>query len=185
MRFQNDGGPLIAFDAGFADQWHGNTSDDYSNPIPPGSDYERACNARGPADLLQLADGVGVVIGTRDGITTAWWLPLKSGGLYLVGCVFGERARDRDLEGILAQDSSENWQPLGTVDVKSGRLLLLHAASEGATVTIDPAAPHACIEDAVSASLKPGRYEVSCRVVSLEGRGLYTVVKWQPAVRAA
>jgi len=63
MRFQNDGGPLIAFDAGFADQWHGNTSDDYSNPIPPGSDYERACNARGPADLLQLADGVGVVIG--------------------------------------------------------------------------------------------------------------------------
>jgi hypothetical protein len=185
MRFANDGGPLIAFDAGLADRWHGNTSDDYSDPIPPGSDYERACSARAPADLVQIADGVGVVIGAQDGISTAWWHPLKSGGLCLVGCVFGERAGDRELETILDQDSPENWQSLGTVNVQSGRLLLLHAASEGTTVAIDPAAPHACIEDAVSASLNRGRYDVCCRVVNLEGRALYNVVKWQPIARAA
>ena len=183
LRFANDGGPLIALDAHVANHWHGNHSDDYSDPIPPGSDYERACSARAPADLLQIAHGAAVIIGAQEGIATAWWQPLKVGGLCLVGCVYGDQASDGELSNVLAESASGSWQHLGTMTGYSGQLLLLHAASEGTTVTIDPSAPHACIEDAVSASLDRGRYEVSCRVVSL-GHGLYTLVQWQPIARA-
>ncbi len=156
LRFANDGGPLIACDARLADQWHGNRSDDQTDPIPPGSDYERACNAQGPADLLKIADGAGVVIGAHEGIS--------------------EILNHESLAG--------DWQPLGTLNVQSGRLLLLHAASEGRTVKVDPVAEYACIEDAVSGSVIRGICAVSCRVLSCGG-GLYNLVQWQPSARAA
>jgi len=185
LRFANDGGPLIAFDARLADQWYGNRSDDQTDPIPPGSDYERACIARGPADLLKIADGAGVVIGAHEGISTAWWQSLRSGGLCLVGCVYGDQASDAQLNEILNDESvAGDWQRLGTLNLQSGRLLLLHAASEGRTVNVDPVAEYACIEDAVSGSLIRGICEVSCRVLSCQG-GLYNLVQWQPRARAA
>jgi len=77
-----------------------------------------------------------------------------------------------------------DWQRLGTLNVQSGRLLLLHAASEGRTVNVDPVAEYACIEDAISGSPIRGICEVSCRVLSCEG-GLYSLVQWQPSARAA
>src|SRR5258705_4181915 len=180
LRFANDGGPLIAFDARLADQWFGNRSDDQTDPIPPGSDYERACSAQGPAAVLKIADGAGVVIGAQEGISTAWWRSVRSGDLCLVGCVYGDQTSDAHLDEILNHESlAGDWQRLGTLSLQSGRLLLLHAASEGRTVNVDPVAEYACIEDAVSGSLVLGIYEVSCRVLSCEG-GLYNVVKWHP-----
>ncbi len=185
LRFANDGGPLIALDAALAAQWTGNRSPDYRDPIPPGSDYERACNAGFPADLLKIGDSTGVVIGAQEGISTAWWYPLAGDVLCLVGSVFGDQASDAQLTRMLGDDRSGDWQHLGAFTVQSGQVLLMHAASEGALVTIDPATSHAAIEDAVSASLPMGTYRLACREVSLEGRGLYTVVHWRPSARAA
>src|SRR5204863_8174537 len=68
LKFANDGGPLIALDAALAAGWNGNRSDDYRDPIPPGSDYERACNAGYPAELLTVGAGSGVVIRAREGL---------------------------------------------------------------------------------------------------------------------
>lgn len=180
-RFQNDGGPLLACDATVARQWRGNRGDDERDPIPPGSDYERACNAQTPAELLTIGGATGLVFGAHGG--TAWWLRTPSGITCLIGAVFGAPASEASLVDLVdrsAASTDESWRVLGTMEVPSGTLLLLHAASEGATVTVDPPAGDAFIEDALSAQLWAGRYEVSYREVSPEG-GRYHVVRWRPA----
>jgi hypothetical protein len=181
LKFANDGGPLLAIDGQLAPFWHGNVSGNDPDPIPSGSDYERACHAAHPAQIIPVGPGCGVVIGAQEGVSAAWWDNLSSAVLVLVGAVFGDDWSDDILRTQLEGSLSVGWQRLERMKVTSGRLLLFHAASEGAHVTVDPARPFALIEDAISATLPAGPYVVEAREVAIEDRALYNVVRWSPA----
>jgi hypothetical protein len=176
-RFANDGGPLIALDREDAPSWGGNTGADREHPIPSGSDYERACQSHYPVGLVSVGTGLGVVIGAKEGIAEAWWAESLGGSeIFLVGCVFGDEETDRELTRYL--HSAGDWSRVGIGALKSGHLLLFHAASVGSELAIQLEREYAKIGDALPATIVPGHYSLLAREVALGDRALYNVARW-------
>jgi hypothetical protein len=169
--FANDGGPLIALDAGDAALWKGG--------LEPGanSDYGRACDADYPASLIPTTTSSAVVIGAKEGIGAAWWLPSTDVHLFLIGCVFADHGVDEALLRLLYEETTP-WTPLGKVAVRSGKVLLFHAACRLSDVEIDPDRNVAHIGHALAASVEPGQYALAACEVSLPDKALFNVVRW-------
>jgi hypothetical protein len=176
--FANDGGPLIALDATALQHWCG-VGNDFTQDIPPGSDYARACAAGYPAAVLPVADTYGVVVGAQEGFSDArWWEPPEPGTFYLIGSVFGDEASDLALMRQLSLGSVAGWIDLGVLALESGRLMLFHAACAGLELELDPLRPYAVIGDGLSQAVAPGAYRVAATEVSVGNDALYNVVRW-------
>lgn len=170
----NDGGPLVAIDAGDAALWKGRIEFDED------SDYGRACNTGYPAGLVPLGTSKAVVIGAREGIGTAGWLPSIGGQLLLVGCVFADQDAYEALPHLL-NEADRQWAPLGTITLGAGRMLLFHATCRLSDLKIDPDGEVACIGDALSATVDPGQYALAASEVAVADKALFNVVRWTPA----
>lgn len=172
-RFVNDGGPLLALDAGDAALWMGG--------VDPGADgdYGRACASGHPAGLIPVGASSAVVLGAREGIGTAWWQPSADGRLLLVGCVYADDGIEEALPDLLQRDDV-SWAPLGGVDLRSGQALLLNASSRLSDVTVDPDRELAVIGDALSVRVACGRYATAACELLLPDKALFNVVRWTP-----
>lgn len=169
--FTNDGGPLIALDAGDAALWQGGENPDDD------SDYGRACKTGYPAGLVPLNATVGVVVGAAEGVGTASWLHSPDGQLFLVGCVFADDNIDDKLQRLLS-DEHATWIPLGRTAVPSGKVLLFHAACRLSDPAIDPDRDVAVIGDALSVVVPTGDYTIEAREVIMPDIALFNVVRW-------
>ena len=170
--FANDGGPLIALDAGDATLWEGGEDPDED------SDYGRACEAGYPASLVRLTTYAAVIIGAQEGLGTAWWLHSPDGRLFLVGCAFADDGVTEELPQLLDDDGRATWKPLGKITLASGKLLLFHAACRLTDLTIDPDRDVAVIGDALSATVGPGEYVLASCEVALPDKALFNLVRW-------
>jgi len=177
--FANDGGPMIAIDAANAELWTGNDDPDGSGEaIPEGSDYERACESEYPAGLLPVGGSHGIVVGAQEAVGSAWWH--REGGAseaFLVAAAYGDEDSDRELAERLSRSDATDWTTLGSIELASGRVLLLHAACTGTQVDVDPERRPAVIGDALSIQLPPGTYTTQACAVEIEDRALYNVVR--------
>ena len=174
--FANDGGPLVALAAEDAAMWLG--ADGSSESAAARSDYERACAAEYPAGVMPVANGTAVILGAQEHVAAAWWQRSSAGGVFLVGCTFADVGADQDLARMLDDGSITAWAPIGVMTVRSGKVLLFHAAGTVGDLHIDPGREPAVIGDALSVVLAPGEYELSAREVSIPDRALYSAVRW-------
>jgi hypothetical protein len=176
--FDNDGGPLIALPHELVGHWPGARSD-----------YDRACDARRPFDLLPAGPGLVVVAGSTDTMLyAANWLRVDGQpGVMLVGWDSGAADERQWLLSKLAAPGVA-WQrhrPL--MEVASGVLLLQHAAGPAADVRLAPADRGACIGQVVPVGVAPGRYALESVAFDEKAGGeryCCVVCRWVPARQA-
>jgi immunity protein 21 of polymorphic toxin system len=164
--FANDGGPLIVLPRDLLPFWHGTDGLPVSEDFPFGPDYARACEADYPASLIDVGPAAGLVIGAQDIVFPARWLRLPEGEPVLVGWEYGDDGADTALvERLMGSDL--DWACLpGSMALRSGDLVLLHAASSGRDLREPPfpGRDYAVVGDAIPAALDAGEYAIDVAV---------------------
>ena len=134
------------------------------------SDYDRACDCRGPEVLHAAGSWALILAGAED---AAAWLPEDTDARISLVFAFA-RPEDASLDALLALRAAQPplaWSELAdSVEVGPGGLLLMHAADAIGSATeqafdASATAPTAFIGDAIVVAAPAGRYRIrNCRV---------------------
>lgn len=174
--FMNDGGPLLVLPDALRAAWTGSPDEDAL-----AGDYGRACaNDDGESvAVLAVGEGLAVVVGTPN---ARWIVDDASAQFVLDGGITGEDGTDELLLRELPDLDEAGWTPLLDAWEIDGNLVLFHAACSGTEV--DPLAardkPWIAIGDASSVPVRPGRYVVAWRLVTLSDETRHVLCRWQP-----
>lgn len=189
--FRNDGGPLVVLPVQHLLSWFGADGPPQSEKLPFGPDYARACSATYPAEQIDVGEGVGLVVGSREHLADTHWLRFRGvPAAFLVAWICREEESDREVASLLREDMVKWTRQQQRMALPKGKLVLLHGASSGADVDeqaqLDDdetfAEGEALIGDALPRCLPLGRYSVD--VAELGGnyeRDVYhcCVARWQ------
>lgn len=178
-QFVNDGGPLIVLPRELLGYWRGAFWP--MGEIPPGApshgimfgskdnDFDRACSAREPVDVLAVGPGHGLVVGgttcMADESEVRWLrLPGTPGAVLAVAvnCSHLEATCTHpELGDAIARSDAEDWVRLPqTMHVDGTELILMHAVENGRDPLHLVDEGMACIADAIACEVTPGTYVV-------------------------
>ena len=135
--FGNDGGPMLILPREAFCFWEGTNNPSGGRIINSDflplygsiyTDYDRACNAKYPAEFLQVGSSWGLAI-SETGASAAWLNVLDSNTRVAVCMMWGDDDSPRRLREIYSQVPECEWQiNCDFAPIKLGELLLMHAA---------------------------------------------------------
>lgn len=163
---KSDGGPLICILASAAHQWRGTERGVGSGDNENGAtDYERACSILGYLGLVQLTDGVAIVLGDMPMATSI--LKLKTSEICILRVMYASSNEEvisyveccNGTQGKLEEDAILNFESDG-----SG-IVLFDSAYSGTEERLE----------AISYPLASGNYRVDTRLVDLQDHASFVL----------
>ncbi len=189
--FLNDGGPLIvipkealAFWEG-ADEPAGGRVVEISTPSIMGgvaTDYDRACNANWPAELLTIGPSWGLAISAETTASASWLDVLEPDTRIVVCIMFANEDSDRWLHEVYSHVPKTDWLlNAEAAPVLSTELILMHAVSASEANLLHKDVERAVIGDAILESTPGTSVRIDSSVVDLPDEALLSFHRFRKA----